>query len=96
MGELGWPQTTKQSADKWGVDSEKLLRSMKAQQEKGLRRIACYSTVESISCVLGRFRKIIQTNNVFYLVETLCAVREVKGSLLTIRSGLAMITKHVL
>lgn len=40
MEELDWPQTMKLYADKWGADAEKSLRSIKALQEKGLRKIA--------------------------------------------------------
>lgn len=39
--ELDWPQTMVLFAQKWGVEAEKSLRSMKALQEKGLRKIAC-------------------------------------------------------
>ena len=40
MEELDWPQTMALFAQKWGVEAEKSLRSMKALQEKGLRKIA--------------------------------------------------------
>ena len=40
MEELDWPQTMTLFAQKWGVEAEKSLRSMKALQEKGLRKIA--------------------------------------------------------
>lgn len=40
MEELDWPQTMVLFARKWGVEAEKSLRSMKALQEKGLRKIA--------------------------------------------------------
>ena len=40
MEELDWPQTMVLFAQKWGVEAEKSLRSMKALQEKGLRKIA--------------------------------------------------------
>lgn len=40
MEELDWPQTMGLYAQKWGTDAEKSLRSMKALQEKGLRKIA--------------------------------------------------------
>lgn len=39
--ELDWPQTMVLFAQKWGVEAEKSLRSMKALQEKGLRKITC-------------------------------------------------------
>lgn len=38
--ELDWPQTMVLFAQKWGVEAEKSLCSMKALQEKGLRKIA--------------------------------------------------------
>lgn len=38
--ELDWPQTMTLFAQKWGMAAEKSLRSMKALQEKGLRKIA--------------------------------------------------------
>lgn len=40
MKELDWPQTMTLFAQKWGAETEKSLRSMKALQEKGLRKIA--------------------------------------------------------
>lgn len=40
MEELDWPQTMALFVQKWGVEAEKSLRSMKALQEKGLRKIA--------------------------------------------------------
>lgn len=40
MEELDWPQTMVLFARKWGAEAEKSLRSMKALQEKGLRKIA--------------------------------------------------------
>ena len=40
MEELDWPQTMALFAQKWGVEAEKSLRSMKALQEKGLKKIA--------------------------------------------------------
>jgi len=40
MEELDWPQTIVLFAQKWGVEAEKSLRSMKALQEKGLRKVA--------------------------------------------------------
>ena len=40
MEELDWPQTMVLFVQKWGVEAEKSLRSMKALQEKGLRKIA--------------------------------------------------------
>lgn len=38
--ELDWPQTMTLFTQKWGMEAEKSLRSMKALQEKGLRKIA--------------------------------------------------------
>lgn len=40
MEELDWMQTMVLFAQKWGAEAEKSLRSMKALQEKGLRKIA--------------------------------------------------------
>lgn len=40
MEELDWPQTMVLFAQKWGAETEKSLRSMKALQEKGLRKVA--------------------------------------------------------
>lgn len=40
MEELDWPQTMVLFVRKWGAQAEKSLRSMKALQEKGLRKIA--------------------------------------------------------
>lgn len=37
--ELDWPQTMTLFTQKWGMEAEKSLRSMKALQEKGLRKI---------------------------------------------------------
>ncbi len=40
MEELDWLQTMVLFAQKWGADVEKSIRSMKALQEKGLRKVA--------------------------------------------------------
>ena len=40
MEELDWPQTMVLFAQKWGADVEKSIRSMKALQEKGSRKVA--------------------------------------------------------
>lgn len=40
MEELDWSQTMALFTQKWGTETEKSLRTMKALQEKGLRKIA--------------------------------------------------------
>ena len=74
MEELDWPQTMVLFARKWGVEAEKSLRSMKALQEKGLRKLLAFSITELTVTASGKkatfLQKIIRFN-VFMLFHAL-------------------------